>query len=107
MVESTQIRWFSRRSGGGGWSGRALAHRRPRVSKLRLKGLSDYHSNEPAVEAAILGPCGLKKGYSHNMFTQKRRAEKTALSLTERTKGDPPDERATDEVEIIFYSNSG
>jgi hypothetical protein len=25
---------------------------RPRVSKLGLKGLSDYHSNEMAVEAA-------------------------------------------------------
>ncbi len=36
----------------GGWSGRAVAQRRPRVSKLGLKGLSDYHSNEIAVEAA-------------------------------------------------------
>ncbi len=44
MIESTQIRWF--------WSGRAAAQRRPRVSKLGLKGLSDYHSNEIAVEAA-------------------------------------------------------
>jgi hypothetical protein len=32
------------------WSGRALAQRRPRVSKLGLKGLSDYHSDEIAVE---------------------------------------------------------
>jgi hypothetical protein len=36
------------------------------------------------------------------MFTQKRSAEKTTLSLTERTKGDPPDERTTDEEERIF-----
>jgi hypothetical protein len=39
------IRW-------GGRSGRAAAQQRPRVSKLGLKGLSDYHSNEIAVEAA-------------------------------------------------------
>jgi hypothetical protein len=36
----------------GCWFGRAVAQRRPRASKLRLKGLSDYHSNEIAVEAA-------------------------------------------------------
>jgi hypothetical protein len=38
--------------GGGGWSGRAVAQQRPRVSKLGLKGPSDYYSNERAVEAA-------------------------------------------------------
>ncbi len=52
LVKSTQIRWFSRWSGGGGWSGRAEAQRRPRVSKLRAKGLSTYHSSETVVEAA-------------------------------------------------------
>jgi hypothetical protein len=36
----------------GRLSGRAAAQQRPRVSKLRAKGLSDYHSNEIAVEAA-------------------------------------------------------
>ncbi len=36
----------------GGWSCRAAAQRRPRVSKLGLKGLSDYHSNEIAVKTA-------------------------------------------------------
>jgi hypothetical protein len=50
LVESTQADG-SRQSGGGGWSGRAAAQRRPRVSKLGLKGLSDNHSNEMAVEA--------------------------------------------------------
>jgi hypothetical protein len=52
LVESTQISWFLRQSGGGGWSGRAIAQRRPRVSKLGLKGLCDYHSSETAVKAA-------------------------------------------------------
>ncbi len=54
MVESTQIRWFSRRSCGGGWSGRAVAQRRSRISKLGLNGLSDYYFNEIAVKAARL-----------------------------------------------------
>jgi hypothetical protein len=52
LIKSTQIRWCWKKSGGGGWSGRAAAQRRPRVSKLGLKGLSDYHSIEIAVEAA-------------------------------------------------------
>jgi hypothetical protein len=60
-VESTQTRWFSRQSGGGDWAGRAAAQRRPRVSKLGLKGLSDYLSNETAVEAARRGARGPNK----------------------------------------------
>jgi hypothetical protein len=52
FIESSQIRWFSRWSSGGGWSGRAIAQRRPRVSKLWWKGLSDYQCNEIAVKAA-------------------------------------------------------
>jgi hypothetical protein len=34
------------------WSGRAGPQRRPRVSKLGLKGPSNYHSNEIAVQMA-------------------------------------------------------
>jgi hypothetical protein len=36
----------------GGWSCRAVAQRRPQVSKLGLKGLSDFYSSEIAVKAA-------------------------------------------------------
>jgi hypothetical protein len=70
LVESTQIRWFSRCSGRGGWSVKAVAERRPRVSKLGLKGLSDYYSNEKAVEAARRKASGPnKKGYTlQNQF---------------------------------------
>jgi hypothetical protein len=58
---------------GGGWFGKAIAQRRPRVSKLGLKGLSNYHSNEIAVETARWGASGPnKKGWT------------TALSLTEQ-----------------------
>jgi hypothetical protein len=46
---------------GGGWSGRAVAQWKPRVSKLGFKGLSDYHSNEMAVEAARREASGLNK----------------------------------------------
>jgi hypothetical protein len=42
----------------GGWSRRAIAQQRLRVSKLGLKGPSDYHSNEIAVEAARWGANG-------------------------------------------------
>ncbi len=75
MVESTQIRWFSRQPGGGGWSGKVIAQRRPRVSKLGLKGLSDYPSNEIALKPARQGASGPnKKDYSHGISTQKEGA---------------------------------
>ncbi len=76
LVESTQIRWFLKWSGREGWSGRAITQRRPRVSKLGLKGLSDYHSNETAVEAARRGANGPnKRATLTTCFTQKRELE--------------------------------
>ncbi len=82
MVKSTQIRWFSRRSGREGWSGRAIAQRRPRVSKLGLKGLYDCYSNETAVEAARRGASGPnKKGCSHEIFTKKGELENSSKSV--------------------------
>jgi hypothetical protein len=45
----------------GRLSGRAAAQWRPRVSKLELKGLCNYYSNEIAVEAARWGASGLNK----------------------------------------------
>jgi hypothetical protein len=50
LVESTQIM-----IGQGRLVCRAVAQRRPRVSKLGLKGPSDYHSSDIAVEAARPG----------------------------------------------------
>jgi hypothetical protein len=94
LIESTQIRWFSRWSGGGGWSGRSEAQRRPRVSKLRAKGLSHYHSNETVVGQPEEGPVGQIKGYSHDMFTQKRRAEKQLLVSLKKGKRQPAREKA-------------
>jgi hypothetical protein len=42
----------------GGWSSRAIGQWRLRVSKLGLKRLSEYYSNEIAVEAAGRGGSG-------------------------------------------------
>jgi hypothetical protein len=42
----------------GDWSRRAIAQRRPRVSKLGLKGPSDSHSNEIVVKVARWGARG-------------------------------------------------
>jgi hypothetical protein len=54
---------------------RAVTQQRPRVSKLGLKVLSTYHSNEIAVEAARQGASRPnKKGYSHETSTLKRSA---------------------------------
>jgi hypothetical protein len=48
-------------------SGRAVAQRRPRISKLGLKRLTNYHSNEIAVEAAS-GP--IKGLLSQNIYSK-------------------------------------
>jgi hypothetical protein len=66
----------------GGWSGGAIAQRRPRVPKLGLKGPSDYHSNEIAVKAARWrGQRAKLKGYSHRESSQGQ-SWTTALDLT-------------------------
>ncbi len=83
MVESTQIRWFSRQSGGGGWFGTAVTQRRPRVSKLGLKGLSEYHFNETAVEAARWGASGPNKTATLTECLLKRESWTTASNLAE------------------------
>jgi hypothetical protein len=74
LVESTQIRWFLRQSGGGGCSGRVIAEQKPKVSKLGLKGLSDYHSNETTVEPTRRVASGLIKGLLSWKFYSKERA---------------------------------
>jgi hypothetical protein len=45
----------------GGWLVRAIAQLRPRVSKLGLKGLSDYYISEIPVEAVRWEASGLNK----------------------------------------------
>jgi hypothetical protein len=71
----------------GVWSGRAGAQRRPRVSKLRAKGLSEYYSSETVVEAARHGAsepnkkatlmtCLLKKGELKSSSLLDRKGQK-------------------------------
>jgi hypothetical protein len=62
-----------------GWSRKATAQQRPRVSKLGLKGLSVCHSNETEVEAAI----GQNKRATLTETLLKRESWTTAFSLTE------------------------
>ncbi len=84
LVESSQIRWLSIWLGEGGWSGRAVAQQRPRVSKLGLKGLSDHYSREIAVKAARQGLLvGWIKGLLSQNIYWNRESWTTALSLTE------------------------
>jgi hypothetical protein len=68
---------------GGGWSGRAVAQQRPRVLQLVLKGPSDHHSNETAVEAARWGASGPNKRATLMEYLLKRERWTTALSLTD------------------------
>jgi hypothetical protein len=81
LIESTEIRWFSRWSGGGSWSGRAEAQRRPRLSKLRAKRLSDYHSSEAVVEAARRGASGLNKRATLTTYLLKKGELKSSSLL--------------------------
>jgi hypothetical protein len=102
LVESTQIRWFLRRSGGGGWPGRAIAQWRPGVSKLGLKGLSDCHSNETAVKSARWGASGPDKRATLIKYLLKGESWTTALSLTkQRAKGSPPEKNTTIMKELL------
>jgi hypothetical protein len=70
---------------GGGWSDRAIVQRRPRVSKLGLKRLSDYYFSEIEVEAARDGrPVGQIKELLSRNVSSKRKSLTTALSLTQQ-----------------------
>jgi hypothetical protein len=86
-----------------GWSGRAEAQPRPRVSKLRAKGLSNYHSSEIVVVAARQGASGsnkratltaylLKKGElkSSSVFDRKREMVACQRKSTTDKKGRSP-----------------
>ncbi len=109
LIKSTQIRWFSRWSGRGGWSGGAEAQQRLRVSNLRTKGLSDYHSNETVVEAARWGTSGLnKRATLTTCLLKKGRAEKQLFAwLKKGQKAARQRKSTTDKKERLAYSNSG
>ncbi len=88
---------------GGGWSGRAVAQRRPRVWKLGLEGLSNYHSNETVVEASRWRASGPnKKGYSHGIATQKGiELDNSSKPNLTRAKGSLPEKNTTSKKELL------
>ncbi len=107
LIKSTQIRWFSRWSGGGGWSCRAEVHQRPRVSKLRAKGLSDYHSSEILLKAARQGASGPNKRATLTTYLLKKVELKSSSLLDgERAKGSPPEKSTMNKKERLLTLNS-
>jgi hypothetical protein len=60
-IESTQIRWFSQWSGGGGWSGRALLSG-GQESQTKGQGTVRLPPQWATTEAARRGAKGLNKG---------------------------------------------
>jgi hypothetical protein len=69
----------------------------PRVSKLRAKGLSDYHSSETVVEAARREASGPNKRSTLMTYLLKKGELKiNSLLDRKREKGSPP--------EIIFIT---
>ncbi len=93
---SSPLRWFSRWSGRGGWSGRAVAQQRTRDSKLGLKGLSNYRSNETAVKAARQGASGPnKRATLTKCLLEKGELENSSKLDWKRAKGSPQNKKAS------------
>jgi hypothetical protein len=68
---------------------------RPRVSKLRAKGLSDYHSSETVVEAARRGASGPYKRATLPTYLLKKGERKSSSLLDrKRAKRQPTKEKA-------------
>ncbi len=103
LIEPTQIRWFSRWSGGGGWSGRAEAPWRPRISKLRTKGLFDYHSSKTVAKAARRRASGPNKSGTLTTYILNRESWKAALCLTEKGQKAARQRKSTTNKRKIAY----
>ncbi len=72
-IESTQIRWFSRWSGGGGWSGRAYLSG-GQESQTRGQGTVQLPPQWAPTEAARLEGQRPNKGLLSQQFTKEHRA---------------------------------
>jgi hypothetical protein len=82
-----------------------VAQWRPRVSKLGLKGLFDYHSNEIAVKAARRGPVGqIKRLLFRNIYLKLNNSTKLNPIKGKRQ---PAREKTTDKKERTAYSCFG
>jgi hypothetical protein len=90
-------------SGEGGWSSRAVAQRRLRVSKPGLKEPPYFDSSEIAVEAARRGASWQikKKGYFNGISVQKRELDNSSKLNRIRAKGSPPEKNTTIKKELL------
>jgi hypothetical protein len=69
------------------------AQRRPRVSKLRAKGLSGCQSSEQQPREPDRGPVGQIKGYSQDIFTKRKRAKGHSTLKHQKGKRQPAKEK--------------
>jgi hypothetical protein len=87
-IESTQIRWFSQWSGGGGWSSRAKL----RVSQeSQTKGQGTVRlPPQWATKAASRGAKRPNKEFLSHQFTERNRAQSSSDWKHCRAKSSPP-----------------
>jgi hypothetical protein len=107
LVESSQIRWWSRWLGRGGWSGWVVA----RDQESQNKSWRDCLTTTPMrqhLRQPDRGPVGWIKGLLSRHVYLKKESLKTALSMTEkRQMAAHKTKSTTDKKERIAYSNSG
>ncbi len=89
LIESTQIRWFSRWSGGGGWSGRAKLCESESAKSLKTKGQGTFRLplKWTTAEADRLGATGPNKRATLTTYLLKERDLKAALHWSARQTG--------------------
>ncbi len=86
----------------GGWSSRAVAQQRLRVSKPGLKGPSYFDSSEIAVEAARLGAkWPNKKRATLTVYLFKRELDNSSKLNRIRAKGSPLEKNTTIKKELL------
>ncbi len=108
LIESTQIRSFSRWSGGGGWFGRAVAQQRLRISKLRAKDFPTTTQMRQQSRQPEGGPVGPNKGLlSWHVYSKRRAGKQLLVWLKKGQKAARQIKSITDKKERIAYSNSG
>ncbi len=88
-IESTQIRWFSRWSGGGGWSGREKLSR-GQEPQTKGQGTIRLPPQWATTKAARRGARGQNKELLSWQFTKETELKAALTGSTRRAKGSPP-----------------
>jgi hypothetical protein len=83
------------------------AQRRPRVSKLRAKGLSGCHPSWQQPRQLDGGPEGQIKNYSHDKLLKETELKAALTGSTRMAKGSPPKKayRLKKERRLLFAPN--